>query len=182
MTLYDGLQCLVTAIVSGILLFVFVGRTVGVDGESMLPTLRHQDRLIVSRLCFKPEYGDIVILKAPALGDALIVKRVIATEGQEVDIDFIIGTVTVDGNALIESYIADLTRTQWDFQGPLTVPEGCVFVMGDNRNDSLDSRSDRVGLVDVRSIIGKAYWLCLPGRNENGTRSWNRLGSVYKNM
>jgi len=87
---------------------------------------------------------------------------VIATEGQEVNIDFANGIVYINGEAIIEDYINDLTFTKLDFIGPKTVPEGCVFVMGDNRNASVDSRKAEIGMVDTRLIIGRAYYVLYP--------------------
>ena len=89
-------------------------------------------------------------------------KRVIATEGQVVNIDFDLGIVYVDGEPFEEAYISELTRNKLDFIGPKTVPEGCVFVMGDNRNASTDSRKSEIGMLDTRLILGKAYMVVYP--------------------
>lgn len=167
---FDWLQCIVAALVACILIFVFVGRTVGVVGPSMQQTLIEGDRLIISRLFYTPKYGDIVVLRKDAFKDEPIIKRVIATEGQTVDIDFAAGIVYVDGEALDEPYINTPTNAREDFTGPVTVPEGCVFVMGDNRNHSTDSRTEVIGCVDTRYILGKALFRLTP---------LNRLGSVY---
>lgn len=91
-----------------------------------------------------------------------MVKRVIATEGQTIEIDFDRGRVYVDGELLDEPYIAEPTHNQLDFQGPQTVPEGCVFVMGDNRNASSDSRRAQIGMVDERLIVGKVLLRVFP--------------------
>lgn len=182
MELYDWIQCIVTALLCGILLFVFVGRVIGVVGSSMFPTLHSGDRVITSNLFFTPEYGDIIVFRSPTYGESTLVKRVIATEGQTIDIDFDRGIVYIDGRAIQEDYIAELTTISDDFDGPLTVPEGFLFVMGDNRNKSTDSRSDLIGLVDTRTIIGKVYWLIIPGPDADGSRDWSRVGSVYKNF
>ncbi len=153
--LFDWIQCIVSALVACILIFVFIGRTVGVDGESMLPTLENGDRLIITRLFYsEPQYGDIVVLRKDSFKETPIIKRVIATEGQTVDIGFETGVVYVDGVALDEPYTNEPTNVQEDFEGPVTVPENCVFVMGDNRNHSADSRMESIGCVDVRYIIG----------------------------
>lgn len=179
MELYDWIQCIVFALVCGILIFLFVGRVVSVDGSSMYSTLHHTDRLIVSNLFYEPEQGDIVVFRADGYGDQLLVKRVIATEGQTVDIDFDKGVVYVDGEALNESYIYEPTYAMEDFSGEVTVPEDCIFVMGDNRNASTDSRSDRVGMVEERCIIGKVYMILIPGASENDPRDWGRIGMVH---
>lgn len=180
MELYDWVQCLVAALLCGILVFMFVGRIIGVDGSSMFPTLHHTDKIITSNLFYEPDNGDIVVLQTDSFGPDPIVKRIIATEGQTIDIDFYTGTVYVDGEALQEDYIADLTYTPEDFTGEMTVPEGCVFVMGDNRNASTDSRTASIGMVDERCIIGKVYFILIPGTEADGSRDWSRFGSVYK--
>jgi signal peptidase I len=179
MELYDWVQCVVTAVVFGILIFIFVGRTIGVEGDSMLQTLHNEDRVIMWSLFYKPSNGDIVIIKTDSYGDKPLVKRVIAVGGQTVDIDFDIGEVKVDGAVLSEGYINEPTREQLSFKGPVTVPEGHVFVMGDNRNRSLDSRSESVGFVDVRNVLGKVIFVAVPGKDAFGLRDWSRFGSVY---
>ena len=158
----DWLYSVVTAIVIAILLCSFVIRPITVIGSSMVPTLEERDMLLVSKLFYHPKYGDIVILRKTSLMDNFIVKRVIATEGQTVDIDFIEGVVYVDGAALDEPYVNAQTFEPEDFTEPVTVPEGCVFVMGDNRNRSTDSRDSRVGCVDERLLIGKALLRITP--------------------
>ncbi|SHH51448.1 signal peptidase I [Sporobacter termitidis DSM 10068] len=180
MELYDWVQCIVTAVLCGILIFVFIGRIDGIKGPSMMQTLQDGDRVILSNLFFTPKYGDIVFVKTEAYGDTPIVKRVIATGGQTIDIDFTQGVVYVDGKALQEDYTNTPTTLREDFSGPVTIPDGYVFVMGDNRNDSLDSRSGAVGLVDTRQILGKVLFVLIPGINTDGTRHWDRIGSVYK--
>ena len=167
---FDWVQCIVTALVVCILLFVFVGRSVGVIGNSMVPTLSWGDRLIVSSLFYTPKQGDIVILRKQTLTPEPIVKRIIATEGQTVSIDFDCGIVYVDGQALDEPYINEPTYRAIDFTDEITVPEGCVFVLGDNRNASSDSRDANLGCVDTRYIIGKALWRITP---------LSSFGSIY---
>jgi len=152
----DWLYSAVTAIVIAILLCSFVIRPITVIGSSMVPTLEERDLLLVSKLFYEPKYGDVVVLRKSSFMESFIVKRVIATEGQTVDIDFVEGVVYVDGEALDEPYVNSLTFDSEDFTEPVTVPEGSVFVMGDNRNRSTDSRSARLGCVDERLIIGKA--------------------------
>ena len=159
---FDWLESIVSALVVCILLFVFIGRTVCVIGSSMVPTLEEGDRLIISKLFYEPEYGDIVVLRKEAFANYPIVKRVIATEGQTVDIDFEEGIVYVDGTALEEPYTNSPTNDPEDFEEPVTVPAGCVFVMGDNRNMSTDSRKNEIGMVDSRLIIGKVYCVLFP--------------------
>ncbi|NLA87071.1 MAG: signal peptidase I [Clostridiales bacterium] len=179
--LYDWLQCIVSAILCGILIFVFIGRVIGVDGSSMLNTLSHRDTVIMSNLFYTPKYGDVVVFKDDGFDrNKPLVKRVIATEGQTIDIDFDTGDVLINGRVIVEDYIREPTAERIDVSGPVTVPKGCVFVMGDNRNESTDSRSDLVGMVDTRQILGKVLVVLIPGKNFDESRSWNRIGSVYK--
>lgn len=159
---YDWIECLVTALMFSVLMFVFVARIIGVIGGSMEPTLYQDYRVITSRLFYTPKQGDIVVLTKFSFDDDAIVKRVIATEGQTVDINFETGEVWVDSILLHEEYINSPTNNPIDFQGPVTVPEGCIFVMGDNRNASTDSRDERIGLVDTRCIIGRAFAIVYP--------------------
>ena len=163
--LYEWVQALVCSVLAVVLLFTFVIRLIGVDGRSMVPTLQDGDRLLVvnSLLDEEYEYGDIVVLRKESFLEDPIVKRVIATEGQTVDIDFSTGSVYVDGMLLKEDYINELTFTEEGTAFPLTVPEGSIFVMGDNRNHSNDSRDSRLGTVDARYVIGKAVFLAFPG-------------------
>lgn len=160
---YDWIQSLSSALIFCVIIFVFFIRVIDVKGTSMNPTLNNQDKMLVSGLFYKPEAGDIVVFKKDSYSpDKALVKRVIATEGQEINIDFDNGIVYVDGVAIEEDYIAELTRTKLDFIGPKTVPEGCVFVMGDNRNMSTDSRDKDIDMVDERLIIGKVYCVLFP--------------------
>ena len=172
-------MCSVLAVV---ILFTFVIRLIGVDGHSMVPTLQDRDRLLVlnSLLYDDYRYGDIVILRKNGVFDGdPIVKRVIATGGQTVDIDFSTGDIWVDGVLLEEDYINERTYLKEGTEFPLTVPKGSVFVMGDNRNHSSDSRDSRLGTVDCRYIIGKAVFLAFPGPDVNtGKREWSRIGLI----
>ena len=179
MGVQDWLQCLVIALLSCVLLFTFVIRLVEVDGTSMIPTFQHTDRVAISNLFYTPKNGDVVVLQTNTYGFDALIKRVIATEGQTIDIDFETGIVYVDGVALDEPYTAEPTYERLDFTGPVTVPEGYVFVMGDNRNNSTDSRHARVGMVDCRCILGKVLFLVMPAKDSSGTRDWSRFGGVY---
>lgn len=160
--IYDWMQSLVFALIICIIVFVFIFRIVDVSGDSMNPTLLNGDKLVVSAVFYKPKQGDIVIFRKDEYKAEALVKRVIATEGQTIEIDFDRGRVYVDGELLDEPYIAEPTRNQLDFQGPQTVPEGCVFVMGDNRNASSDSRKAEIGMVDERLIVGKVLLRVFP--------------------
>ena len=161
--IYDWIQCLASALIVCVVLFIFFIRVIDVKGTSMYPTLKNQDKMLVSDVFYRPKAGDIVVFKKDQYDpDKALVKRVIATEGQEINIDFDKGIVYVDGEPLEEDYINELTTTKLDFIGPQTVPEGCVFVMGDNRNMSTDSRKSEIGMVDNRLIIGKVYCVIFP--------------------
>lgn len=181
--LYEWVQSLVGSVLVVVAIFTFVIRMMGVDGHSMLNTLQHGDRLLVvnSMLYHDYKYGDIVILrKNGVFDDDPIVKRVIAVEGQTVDIDFTEGIVYVDGEALEEDYIREPTYTAECTEFPLTVPEGSIFVMGDNRNGSSDSRDYRLGTVDTRYVIGKAAFLIFPGPDyETEKRDFKRIGVIW---
>ena len=177
--LFEWIQALVSSVLVVVLLFTFVVRLIGVDGHSMLPTLQHGDRLLVlSSLLYNDyKYKDIVILRKETFDDKPIVKRVIATGGQTVDIDFNAGIVYVDGYALDEPYINEPTYDEEGISFPLTVPEGSIFVMGDNRNHSSDSRHSRLGTVDTRYVIGRAVILLFPGPDsETNERDFSRIG------
>lgn len=177
---YEWVQALVCSVLTVVLIFTFVVRIVRVSGESMRETLQDQDMLVVLNnwLCGTYEQGDIVILQRDDFyGGEPIVKRVIATEGQTVDIDFDAGVVYVDGTALEEPYTREPTWTQEGTEFPLTVPEGCIFVMGDNRNDSDDSRDSALGPVDTRCVLGRALLLAVPGPTaDTDQRDWSRVG------
>ena len=162
-----------------VILFTFVIRLIGVDGHSMVPTLQDRDRLLVLNSMLYHDYrqGDIVVLRKETFLDEPIVKRVIATEGQTVDIDFSTGDVRVDGEVLEEDYINERTYLEEGTEFPLTVPKGSIFVMGDNRNHSSDSRDSRLGTVDARYVIGKAVFLAFPGPDmDTKERDWSRIG------
>ena len=178
--MYEWVQALVGSVLVVVLLFTFVVRLIGVDVSSMEPTLKHGDRLLVlnSLLYDDYQYGDIVVLRKNTFLEEPIVKRVIATGGQTVDIDFEEGIVYVDDEELEESYIYDYTYLEEGTEFPLTVPEGSVFVLGDNRNHSSDSRDSRLGTVDTRYIIGKAIVLIFPGTGEHAYAEKRTLGRI----
>ena len=167
--IYDWLQCIVVALVTSILIFVFIGRVTGIIGPSMEKTLFNNDRVVISNLFYTPKQGDIVIWTKESFANEPIVKRVIATENQTVDIDFNTGKVTVDGVLLDEPYINGQMWRHYDVTFPVKVPEGSLFVMGDNRNVSYDSRASAIGMVDKRCVLGKVYFLISP---------FNRIGKV----
>ena len=165
-----------------ILVFLLLFRVVVVSGTSMNSTLLDGDYLLLLSSTFyqNPQYGDIIVASKESFDNgAPIVKRVIATEGQVVDIDFARGVVYVDGVPLVAPYTLTPTTVSEGIQFPLTVDEGCLFVMGDNRNGSKDSRHPEIGLVDKREVLGKVFFLFVPGTNEGETsRDFGRIGVV----
>ncbi len=153
--LFDFASIVMTGIVAIAVIFAFFFRTASVSGRSMMPTLSHGDMLMVTAFDKTHEAGDIVVITQPNAFNEPIIKRIIAVGGQTVDIDFEAGIVYIDGKAESGDYTLNApTYDREDFEGPITIPEGYVFVMGDNRNDSTDSRSYAVGLIDVRYIYG----------------------------
>ena len=162
---YDWIQCIIFALVFCVLLFVFAVRMVNVVGHSMVPTLEQSDKVVISNLFYHPKQGDVVVLRKQTLMQEPIVKRIIATEGQTVDIDFDDGVVYVDGKALDEPYVNEPVHDRENFEGKITVPEGGVFVMGDNRNASTDSRDALLVCVDTRYIMGRVYFTLFPVKN-----------------
>lgn len=177
---YEWVQTLVYSVLAVVLVFTFAVRGFRVDGQSMRETLQDGDMLLILNdgLCGDYQPGDIVILRKASFRDGKpIVKRVIALEGQMVDIDFKEGIVYLDGEALDEDYIREPTWTPEGLDFPFTVPEGHLFVMGDNRNDSSDSRHRDLGSIDTRMVMGKAVFLAVPGvTKEFGVREWSRVG------
>ena len=161
--LWEWVKALLFAGIIVFIVFRFLIQVVSVDGTSMVPTLQDGDRLISSNLFYTPEYGDIVILSENTGLNEALVKRIIAVAGQTVDINEN-GEVVVDGKVLSEPYIAETIsdNRRGDFDYPVTVPEGMVFVMGDNRNHSTDSRFSAVGFIDEDEILGRVIFRLLP--------------------
>ena len=153
--LYDWVSAFLFALIVVVMLMTFCFRLVDVDGDSMLQTLQDKNKLIVTGLNYEPEVGDIVVISHGVELDKTLVKRVIAVGGQTVDIDSESGDVTVDGIVINEPYINGKTAAIGDVTFPVEVAEGTVFVLGDNRPISKDSRFSDVGLIDVGAIIGK---------------------------
>lgn len=162
--------------------YILFFRVVVVIGPSMYDTLIEGDRLLLlsSFVYNDPQQGDIIVCSKRSFDDGNgFVKRIIATEGQTVDIDFDAGIVYVDGTALDEPYIHTDTTREEGIVFPVTVERGHVFVMGDNRDRSTDSRSPLIGLVDERQIIGKVIFILSPG--DNGGKEnpcWDRIGWI----
>ena len=180
-SIYEWARSLLAAVVGVVLLFTFLARLVGVSGPSMQNTFYTGDRIVVlnSMFCdFEP--GDVVVANAyNAILNDTIVKRIIAVGGQTVDIDFFTGTVYVDGVALDEPYAKEPTFTAEGTVFPLTLEEGEVFLMGDNRNHSTDSRSYTLGPVKEDYLQGEVIFLLMPGKTpETGKMDFSRIGRV----
>ena len=176
--LHDLIHLLAVVMIVFMLLF----RIVIVSGSSMYSTLWNGDWLLVtgSVLYQEPKAGDIIVASKDSFNDGEpIIKRVIATEGQTVDIDFEAGVVYVDGKALEEDYTYTHTNVQEGIVFPVTIADGCIFAMGDNRNGSKDSRHPDIGMIDTREILGRAVFLMFPGMGEDGNeapRDFDRIG------
>ena len=178
--LIDGLEVLTFAVVTVVIIFCLVFRVATIKGTSMLETLQNGDKVIISNINYEPKRGDIVVISRNVQNSAdnesaePIIKRVIATGGETVDIDFTTGEVKVDETVLDEDYISTPTTRSHDVEFPVYVPEGYIFVLGDNRDVSLDSRSSAIGengLIDTRYVLGKAIFRIFP---------FDTIGGLYK--
>ena len=168
--LYLNMRVLVVMMGAFVLLFTFVARVIVVSGPSMENTLFGGDLILVWSAGYVPKQGDVVVLTQESYQEDSIVKRVIAVEGQRVDVDYDASTVYVDGVPLEENYIKEPMRLPGWGEGinHVTVPEGCIFVMGDNRNDSADSRWPDIGIVDTRCVIGHGLAVLFPFHHWKG--------------
>lgn len=174
--LFDWLQLLVVVLVVVVGLFTFLVGIIGVDGSSMYPTLHDRDMMLVQRIAYTPRRGDVIVLrKDNTFDNRALVKRVIATGGQTVYIDYESNTITVDGRVLDEPYLnyeedeygddymAQISGLDLEYVNrEFTVPEGYLFVCGDNRNHSSDSRTAELGMVDERYVIGRVLMVFFP--------------------
>ena len=163
------------------IVFMLLFRIVIVSGSSMYSTLLDGDWLLVtgSVLYQEPKHGDIIVASKDSFNDGEpIIKRVIATEGQTVDIDFEAGIVFVDGVPLEEDYTYTPTNAQEGIIFPITIADGCIFVMGDNRNGSKDSRHPSIGMIDTREVLGRAVFLLFPGTDKQENREFDRIGAL----
>ena len=160
--IYECLESVAQSLILITMLFVFIFVRVQVDGESMENTLHHQDNLIIKKWNYTPQNGDIVAISRGQYLNKPIIKRVIATEGQTLKIDFETGKVMVNGEVIDEPYIKERMTETGDNDIPEVIPEGYTFVMGDNRNDSADSRFRIIGLIDNNNIVGKAIFRVYP--------------------
>ncbi|MBR3593529.1 MAG: signal peptidase I [Clostridia bacterium] len=178
--IFEWLDVLVVSVIAVVLIFTFFFRVVTIDGESMENTLHSGERVMISDMFYTPMQGDIVVISRntdnsldPGTYSEPIIKRIIATEGQTVNIDFETGKIYVDGYPLEEDYTKNLATNHIDdeIDFPAYVPENCVFVLGDNRRKSLDSRSARIGkngMIDERYILGKAVYRIFPLKKMGG--------------
>lgn len=162
--LYDAFDSAKNAVIAVFFIFMFFIRPVGVDGRSMFPTLNDGDRVAVASAAIDFKRGDIVVINQPWERGVPIIKRVIGVEGDVVYIDFESHSVFVNNQMLNEPYIAEPTALKYDIDFPVTVGENEIFVMGDNRNDSLDSRSGKIGMIDERYVVGKALFRITGGK------------------
>lgn len=177
----EWLEILVTAIIAVVVIFSLIFRVATIDGDSMKNTLfggnkltgAVADKVIITNLMYEPKQGDIVVVsrniensvEGQTRSNSPIIKRVIAVGGQTVNIDFTEGIVYVDGKALKEDYTSTPTTNRADVEFPLYVPEGYIFVLGDNRAESLDSRYSQIGengLIDTRYVLGHAVFRIYP--------------------
>ena len=160
--LLEELDSIVLSLLAIVLVFSFGVRICRVDGSSMNPGLLDGERVLISSLPYRPAYGDVVVVDSDIEYGKPLVKRVIGLPGDTIDIDFGSGVVYRNGQALDEPYTAEPTYLKEEKDFPLTVPAGSLFVMGDNRNHSLDSRSTEIGFIDERDILGKALFRIMP--------------------
>lgn len=168
--LYLNVRVLVGMMAAFVLLFTFVARVIVVSGPSMESTLWGGDLILVWSLGYEPKQGDVVVLTQEHYQEDSIVKRVIATGGQRVDIDYGTGEVYVDGEAILEDYINEpMNLPAWgEGINHVEIPDGCIFVMGDNRNYSADSRHPDIGIVDTRCVIGRGLAVIFPFHHWQG--------------
>lgn len=165
-TIYEYVETVLFAMLLLVILFTFLFRVAGVKGGSMEPTLYTTERLLLTTHFYEPTHGDIVVINRYT--EDPLIKRVIGVAGDTIRIDAATGIVYCNGEALQEPYVSAATDPK-ELIGEITVPEGYIFVMGDNRPVSKDSRSAEIGLVDTESVVGKAVWRLWP---------LNRFGAV----
>lgn len=160
---YEWVESCVLAVVCILLLFTCLARTATVSGPSMMPTLQNGDQLLLLQAGYhQPQHGDIIVIDRTQSDEPPIIKRVIGCAGDEIDIDFSSHEVRRNGELLKEDYINEPTALSYDVTFPVTVPDGAVFVLGDNRNHSMDSRAGEIGMVDLRRVMGKAVFRFIP--------------------
>lgn len=157
-SIYDFASVIVSALLAVCVIFSFFFKISTVVGESMENTLQNGDTVIISAITTDVQYGDVVVISQPNAYSKVLIKRVIATGGQTVSFDQITGCVLVDGNPVEEPYIKESMEFTYGMTKNYTVPEGKLFVLGDNRNESADSRDVYVGMIDERYVVGKVLY------------------------
>ena len=161
---YDWIKCIIFAISIVVICLTFLFRLVDVEGHSMNDTLVTKDKVLVTSMFYQPQNNDIVVISHGAVYKNPIIKRVIATEGQTLELDYENEKIIVDGIEIDEPYVKESTFSgnYGNLTPPEVIPEGKIFVLGDNRRISLDSRSSEIGLIDVKDVIGKAQFIAFP--------------------
>lgn len=160
--IYEWFEAILTAVIVISIIFAFGFRIVTVSGQSMENTLHDEDKVLITNFNYEPKDGDIIVINHAENFSESIIKRVIATQGQTLSIDFAKGQVTVDGKVLNEPYIKNATTIDEGGAIPAVVPQGHIFVMGDNRQNSKDSRSNEIGLIENGAVLGKAQFVLYP--------------------
>lgn len=169
---YEWIDSAVITVMILLLVFTFLFRQVKIDGDSMYPTLQDEERVIISDMFYTPKYGDIIVISSEVYDNVPIIKRVIATEGQWVEItggNVYVGDDRLNMLKVSDEFVGDAYTEEIIASGhygthkyPIQVPKNHVFVLGDNRNVSLDSRTEVIGFIDCRQILGKALYRVYP--------------------
>ena len=160
--LYESCESIIVSFLVIMIVILFAFRAVAVDGDSMLPNLHDQEKLITTNFLYTPEKGDIVVIDKNNVLRKSLIKRVIATEGDTIRIDYKTGDVYVNNQLLIENYILEKIEPVNAETLEMTIQPGYIFVMGDNRNNSQDSRNEAIGQVSTKNVLGKAVLRIYP--------------------